>query len=96
MAPPFRKVEVDLIFGEGISKNLDMMDMAIQHGIIQQTGSWFTFGEEKIAQGRDNCLIKLKEDPAFADAIMAKIKQLQSEGPQAQQQVAQAEMESEA
>lgn len=97
MAPPFKKVEVDLIFGEGISRNLDMMDMAIQLGIIQQTGSWFTFGDEKIAQGRDNCLSKIKEDPAFAKALLAKIKAMRSESPQREvAQQTQTETESEA
>ena len=97
MAPPFKKVEVDLIFGEGISRNLDMMDMAIQLGIIQQTGSWFTFGDEKIAQGRDNCLSKIKEDPAFAKALLAKIKAVRSEGPQREvAQQTQTETESDA
>jgi recombination protein RecA len=97
MAPPFKKVEVDLIFGEGISRNLDMMDMAVQLGIIQQAGSWFTFGDEKIAQGRDNCLSKIKEDPAFANALLAKIKAVRSESPQHEvTQQTQAETESEA
>ena len=74
-----------------------MMDMAIQLGIIQQTGSWFTFGDEKIAQGRDNCLSKIKEDPAFAKALLAKIKAVLSEGPQREvAQQTQTETESDA
>lgn len=73
LAAPFKKVEVDLIFGEGISKSLDLLDMALDRSIIQQSGSWFTFNGEKIAQGRENCLKKLKEDQVFADAVLAKV-----------------------
>lgn len=65
MAPPFRKVELDLIFGEGISKDLELLDLAIQSGVIEQAGAWFAFEGEKIAQGRDNCVKKLKEPDFF-------------------------------
>ena len=93
LAPPFRKVEVDLIFGEGISKNLDLLDMALEHDIIQQAGSWFTFNGEKIAQGRDNCLKKLKEDQAFADAVLAKVNDVRRDAPQREHEAAQVESE---
>ncbi len=82
VAPPFRRVEVDLIFGEGISQELDLLDAALQYGIIEQAGAWFNFGTEKVAQGRDNCLKRFKEDPAFFDKVMEvvreKIVQVQS------------------
>jgi len=94
MAPPFKKVEVDLIFGEGISKDLDMMDMALQYGVIQQAGSWFTIDGEKIAQGRDNCLSKIKEDAAFAEMILTRVKTASAAG--LQREVAQTDTESEA
>jgi recombination protein RecA len=81
MAPPFRKVEVDLIFGEGISRNLDLLDMALSHDIIKQAGSWFTFEGENVAQGRDNCLKKLKEDESFADAVLAKVQEMRLKAP---------------
>jgi recombination protein RecA len=77
VAPPFKRVEVDLLFGEGISKELDLLDAAISHHVIQQGGAWFTFNGEKVAQGRDNCLKKLKEDVALFntlyDAVRAKV-----------------------
>lgn len=94
MAPPFRKVELDLIFGEGISKNLELLDIAIDYQIIQQGGSWFTFNGEKIAQGRDNCLKKIKEDQAFADAVLAAVQAARRAGPAVlEREVAQVENE---
>ncbi len=73
LAAPFKRVEVDLIFGEGISKELDLLDAAIAANIIQQAGAWFNFGDERLAQGRDNCLKKLKDEPAFFDAVYKKV-----------------------
>lgn len=74
LAPPFKRVEVDLVFGEGISQELDLLDAALMYGVIQQAGAWFTFGPEKVAQGRDNCLKKLKEDKGFFDKIMSVVR----------------------
>ncbi len=65
VASPFAKVEVDLIFGHGVSREFDLIDMALQHGVITQSGAWFFFGEEKLAQGRDNCAKKLQEAELF-------------------------------
>lgn len=74
VAPPFRKVEVDLLFGEGISKDLELLDAAIQYGIIQQSGAWFSIDGEKLAQGRDNCVKKLKADAQFFEKVLAAVK----------------------
>ncbi len=75
VAPPFRKVEVDIIYGEGISKELDLLDMAIASGIVQQSGAWFVMGKEKLGQGRDNCLQLLKNDTALYDRLYATVLQ---------------------
>ena len=75
VAPPFRRAEVDLLFGEGISKELDVLDAAISADIVQQNGAWFTVGTEKLAQGRDNCLKKLKEEPALSEKIYAAVRE---------------------
>jgi recombination protein RecA len=75
VAPPFKRVEVDLIFGEGISQELDLLDAAISYNIIQQSGAWFTCGSEKLAQGRENCLKKLKEDKALNDKILLLVRE---------------------
>jgi len=75
VAPPFKSVEVDLLFNEGISKELDLLDMAIIRNVIKQSGSWFSFADQKLAQGREQVLILLKEDKALCQAILAKIKE---------------------
>lgn len=62
VAPPFRKVELDLLFNEGISRELDLLDAALFYGLIIQAGSWFSFNNENIAQGRDQVLKTLKEN----------------------------------
>ncbi|QQR49330.1 recombinase RecA [bacterium] len=71
MAPPFKRVEVDLIFGQGISSELEIIDVAIEQGVIKQTGAWFTYKDAKIAQGRDNCFKKLVEDKKLFEEIFA-------------------------
>lgn len=81
VAPPFKKVEVDLIFGEGISSELEALDAALTFGIIKQGGAWFAYENEKIGQGRDNCLKRFKEDPKLFDAIVkAVVEKLDSQG----------------
>ncbi len=73
VAPPFKRVEVDIIFGEGISRELDILEAALRYGIVQQAGAWFTIGNEKLAQGRDNCIKKLKDDEALCSKMLAAI-----------------------
>ncbi len=75
MAPPFKVVEVDLLFGEGISKELDLIDAALAYGVIQQSGSWFSFNNEKIAQGRESVFQLLKSDANLVTAITKKVKE---------------------
>jgi recombination protein RecA len=76
VAPPFKKVELDLLFNEGISRELDLLDAAIYHKIIQQSGSWFAYGENKIAQGRDQALNYLKAEKEVADKIREEVNQV--------------------
>jgi recombination protein RecA len=71
VAPPFKRVELDLLFGKGISRELEILDCAIEKKIIIQSGSWFSFNGEKLAQGRDNVLKKLESDHAFFDQVYA-------------------------
>lgn len=73
MAPPFKRVEVDLIFSRGISKELDLLDAALHYEIISQSGAWFSFEGEKIAQGREQALEYLKAHPTVADQVRQKI-----------------------
>lgn len=79
VAPPFRKVEVDLLFGQGISKELELIDLALQKGVLEQSGAWISFAGEKIAQGRDNCFKKLKTEPAFYQTVLDAVRKKQVE-----------------
>lgn len=65
MAPPFKRVQVDLLYNEGISKELDLLDAALEFGIVKQSGSWFSMDGEKIAQGRDQVHQSLKGNQEF-------------------------------
>ncbi|HON59742.1 MAG TPA: recombinase RecA [Smithella sp.] len=69
MAPPFREAEFDIIFGEGISREGDVLDLAVDNGIIEKSGAWYSYKGERIGQGRDNSRVFLKENPD----IMAQI-----------------------
>lgn len=73
MAPPFKQVEFDLLFGEGISKEGDVLDLAQQYNIVEKSGSWLSYEGEKIGQGRDNARVYLKENPSICDKIRKKI-----------------------
>jgi recombination protein RecA len=75
VAPPFKKVELDLLFNEGISRELDLLDAAIFYKIIKQSGSWFAYGENKIAQGRDQALQYLKAEKEVTDQIRIQVNQ---------------------
>jgi recombination protein RecA len=72
VAPPFKQVELDLLFSEGISKELDLLDAALHFKVVTQSGSWFAFNDEKIAQGRDQVLQQLKK-PETYELIYAKV-----------------------
>jgi recombination protein RecA len=74
VAPPFRQVEFDIIFGEGISKIGEVIDMGVELGIINKSGSWFSYGEVKIGQGRDAVKQFLSDNPEVMDEIEAKIR----------------------
>jgi recombination protein RecA len=75
VAAPFKSVEIDLLFNEGISKELELLDMAIARNIIKQSGSWFSFGDIKLAQGREQVLALFKEDLKLFGDIMVKVKE---------------------
>lgn len=75
VAPPFRQVEFDIIFGEGISKIGEIIDMGVEMGILNKSGSWFSYGENKIGQGRDAVKNFLIDNPEFAAEIEHKIRE---------------------
>src|SRR5690554_3907305 len=75
VAPPFRQVEFDILFGEGISKVGEIIDIGVELGILQKSGSWFSYGENKIGQGRDAVRTFLKDNPEFMEEIETRIRE---------------------
>jgi len=69
MAPPFRKAEFDIVFGEGISKIGEIIDMGVEFDVIHKSGSWFSYNEQKLAQGRDGVKKLLMDNPELADEL---------------------------
>jgi len=75
IAPPFKKVEFDLMFGLGISRSGEIIDLAVDNSIIQKSGSWFSYGETKLGQGREAVKKLMLDNPELSDEITGKIKQ---------------------
>ena len=76
VAPPFKTVEFDLMFGEGISRLGEILDIAVEHNIIKKSGSWFSYGESKLAQGRDAVKNLLKDNPELTEEIEGKVREV--------------------
>ena len=74
VAPPFKTVDFDIMYGEGISKTGELVDLGVKSGIVEKAGAWFSYNGEKIGQGRENAKKFLKDNPAIADEIEAKIR----------------------
>ncbi len=75
VAPPFRQAEFDLMYGEGISKEGCVLDMAVDAGIVNKSGSWFSYGEERLGQGRDAVKAVLRENPDLRDELENKVRE---------------------
>jgi len=75
VAPPFRSAEFDIVFGEGISKNGEIIDMGVELGIVQKSGSWFSYNNDKLGQGRDAVKQLLTDNPELANEIETKIRE---------------------
>ena len=75
MAPPFKKAEFDIVYGEGISHEGEIADLAIEFDIIHKSGSWFSYKGEKIAQGLASVKQMLKDNPEFCDEIEAQVRE---------------------
>ncbi|NDF15514.1 recombinase RecA [bacterium] len=73
LAPPFKEVEFDIMYGEGISKEGDLLDIAVHHNLIEKSGTWFSYKDERIGQGRDNSIRWLKEHPDAIKALRAEV-----------------------
>ncbi len=74
VAPPFKEVEFDIMYGEGISKTGELIDLGIKAGVVEKSGSWFSYGDERIGQGRENAKTFLREHPETAREIEDKIR----------------------
>jgi recombination protein RecA len=74
VAPPFKQVEFDIMYGEGISKTGELIDLGVKAGVIEKSGAWYSYGDERIGQGRENAKQFLKENPDVALAVEDKIR----------------------
>jgi len=74
LAPPFREAEFDVMYGEGISREGDLVDQGVEHKIIDKSGTWFSYGGERLGQGRENAKSFLKQNPEMASAIEQKLR----------------------
>ncbi|PZQ99508.1 MAG: recombinase RecA [Cereibacter sphaeroides] len=74
VAPPFKEVEFDIMYGEGISKTGELIDLGVKAGVVEKSGSWYSYGDERIGQGRENAKAFLRQNPGVADDIEAKIR----------------------
>ncbi|MGC9374674.1 MAG: recombinase RecA [Bacteroidales bacterium] len=75
LAPPFKKAEFDIVYGEGISKVGEIVDLSVEQNIVKKSGSWFSYGETKLGQGREAVKQLLKDNPELADELENKIKE---------------------
>ena len=75
VAPPFKQIEFDIMYGEGVSKTGELIDLGVKAGIVEKSGSWFSFDSERIGQGRENAKQFLKEHPLVAEKIERAIRQ---------------------
>ena len=74
VAPPFREAEFDIMYGEGISHTGELVDLGVKYDLVQKSGSWFSIGEERVGQGRDNTKAYLRDNPEAAQALEAAIR----------------------
>ena len=74
VAPPFRVIEFDILYGEGISKTGELIDLGVKAGIVEKSGSWYSYGPQRIGQGKENARNFLAENPDVANEIETKIR----------------------
>jgi recombination protein RecA len=75
VAPPFRQAEFDILYGEGISREGEMLELGVNHGVLEKSGAWYIYNGDRLGQGKDNSRDFLKENPALAKEIEAKIRE---------------------
>jgi recombination protein RecA len=79
VAPPFRLAEFDIMYGKGISKVGEVLDLAVAHEIVKKSGSWFSYGDTKLGQGRDAVKVLIKDNPDLMDELEEKVRALINE-----------------
>ncbi|HLT17877.1 MAG TPA: DNA recombination/repair protein RecA, partial [Thermomicrobiales bacterium] len=79
VAPPFRQAEFDIMYNQGISRSGGLLDLGVDMGIIQKSGSWFSMGEERLGQGRENAKEFLENNPEIMDEIEQQIRRMSPE-----------------
>ena len=89
LAPPFKQVEFDILYGEGISREGELIDLGVKHKIVEKSGAWYSYAGDRIGQGRDNVREYLKQQKDVAEAIDAQIRELllgtKTEEPEAEE-----------
>lgn len=93
IAPPFREAEFDIMFGQGISREGDVLDLAVNAGIVNKSGAWYAYEGDKIGQGRENAKTYLHENPAFFDMLEAKVRDFYFTQPEDEEAAVQEESE---
>ena len=74
VAPPFRIAEFDIMYGEGVSKESELIDLGVKYNVLEKAGAWYSYGTERIGQGKDNSRIFLRDNPDIASEVEQKIK----------------------
>ena len=93
IAPPFREAEFDIMFGQGISREGDVLDLAVNAGIVNKSGAWYAYEGDKIGQGRENAKTYIHENPAFFDMLEAKVRDFYFTQPEDEEAEVQEESE---
>jgi recombination protein RecA len=75
LAPPFKQIEFDIMYGEGVSKTGELIDLGVRAGIVEKSGAWFSYDSQRLGQGRENAKLYLRDNPAIAAAIEKAIRQ---------------------
>ncbi len=75
VAPPFKQVEFDILYGEGVSREGEIIDMGVQEGVVDKAGAWYSYNGDRIGQGKDNVRTYLKENPSLAQEIEGRIRE---------------------
>jgi recombination protein RecA len=76
VAPPFRIAEFDILYGEGVSKESELIDLGVKYNLVEKAGAWYSYGKDRIGQGKDNSRIFLKDNPDIALEIENKIRDI--------------------